>query len=77
MNEAGNEGYRQIREAISHSRAPLTAPRVLYQGEPGAYADEAAALFFGEDVPRAHVETWEDIFLALRGGPGGLRRTAH
>ena len=68
VNEAGNEGYRQIREAISHSRAPLTAPRVLYQGEPGAYADEAAALFFGEDVPRAHVETWEDIFLTLREG---------
>lgn len=68
VNEAGNEGYRQIREAISHSRAPLAAPRVLYQGEPGAYADEAAALFFGEDVPRAHVETWEDIFLTLREG---------
>lgn len=68
VNEAGNEGYRQIREAISRSRAPLTAPRVLYQGEPGAYADEAAALFFGEDVPRTHVETWEDIFLALREG---------
>ncbi|MCR1906482.1 bifunctional chorismate mutase/prephenate dehydratase [Intestinimonas butyriciproducens] len=68
VNEAGNEGYRQIREAISHSLAPLTAPRVLYQGEPGAYADEAAALFFGEDVPRAHVETWEDIFLTLREG---------
>lgn len=46
----------------------MTAPRVLYQGEPGAYADEAAALFFGEDVPRAHVETWEDIFLTLREG---------
>ena len=49
-------------------RPPLTNPRVLYQGEPGAYADEAAALFFGEDTPREKVRTWEEIFLALSEG---------
>ncbi len=52
----------------SQVRAPLTDPRVLYQGEPGAYADQAAALFFGEDIPRDHVRTWEEIFLALKEG---------
>ncbi len=52
----------------SQVRAPLTDPRVLYQGEPGAYADQAAALFFGEDTPRDHVRTWEEIFLALKDG---------
>jgi chorismate mutase/prephenate dehydratase len=41
---------------------------VLYQGEPGAYAEEAAACFFGEETERRRVETWEDIFLALRAG---------
>lgn len=52
----------------AEARAPLTNPRVLYQGEPGAYADEAAALFFGEDAPREKVRTWEDIFVALKEG---------
>ena len=49
-------------------RTPLNDPRVLYQGEPGAYADEAAALFFGEDTPRNKVRTWEEIFVALKEG---------
>lgn len=49
-------------------RTPLANPRVLYQGEPGAYADEAAALFFGEDCPREKVRTWEEIFVALNEG---------
>ena len=55
-------------EDRGETRSPLSNPRVLYQGEPGAYADEAAALFFGEDVPREKVRTWEEIFLALKEG---------
>lgn len=53
---------------LARSRAPLEQPRVLYQGEPGAYAEEAAARFFGEETARERVDTWEDIFLALRAG---------
>jgi len=56
------------RAAWSACRVPPASPRVLYQGEPGAYADEAAAGFFGEDAPRDHVDTWEDIFEALKSG---------
>jgi len=56
------------RAAWSACRVPPERPRVLYQGEPGAYADEAAAGFFGEDAAREHVETWEDIFEALKCG---------
>ena len=55
-------------EDRSEVRTPPANPRVLYQGEPGAYADEAAALFFGEDTPRDHVRTWEEIFVALKEG---------
>lgn len=61
-------GFDALQEAVKGARAPLEAPRVLYQGEPGAYAEEAAALFFGEDCPRERVNVWEDIFLALRDG---------
>ncbi len=54
--------------AISAARVPLDQPQVLYQGEEGAYAEEAATDFFGEKCSRRHVPLWEDIFLALRNG---------
>jgi chorismate mutase/prephenate dehydratase len=60
--------YDRYQADRAAARAPLTRPRVLYQGEPGAYADEAAARFFGEDVPRDRVATWEEVFLALKEG---------
>ncbi len=48
---------------------PVKTPRgVLYQGQPGAYAEEAAATFFGEDCNRTNLPLWEDIFVALQRG---------
>lgn len=60
----------ELSAAIAGARRPLSGQtaRVLYQGEPGAYAEEAAADFFGEDCRRDHVAVWEDIFAALRDG---------
>lgn len=52
----------------SQTRAPLPQPRVLYQGEQGAYTEQAAADFFGEQVSRNRVDTWEEIFEALKNG---------
>lgn len=60
--------YDRYRADRAAARAPLDHPRVLYQGEPGAYADEAAARFFGEALPRDRVATWEEVFLALKEG---------
>jgi chorismate mutase/prephenate dehydratase len=60
--------YDRYQADRAAARAPLNRPRVLYQGEPGAYADEAAARFFGEAVPRDRVATWEEVFLALKEG---------
>lgn len=60
--------YEELRAAMDGARAPLPKPRVLYQGEAGAYAEEAAVDFFGEDCSRRSVPAWEDIFLALKAG---------
>ena len=67
-DQAGSGAYAQFRAALAGARAPLDRPRVLYQGEPGAYADEAAERFFGEAVSRSHVGTWEEVFQALERG---------
>ena len=68
LTETGNEAYVRIQSALRAVRDPLTDPRVLYQGEPGAYSDEAAGHFFGPAVARSHVATWEEVFLALKEG---------
>ena len=49
-------------------RIPIPSPRILYQGEPGAYGEEAAVRFFGSNENRDHGKTFEDVFLALRDG---------
>lgn len=67
MNPAGNEDYQRTAAALAAARVPPALPRVLYQGAPGAYAEEGAVGFFGEDCPRNRVETWEEIFLSLKG----------
>lgn len=50
------------------TRCPVLAPTVCYQGEPGAYGEEAAVRFFGESAKMERVKTFEDVFLALLEG---------
>ena len=68
LTEAGNGDYQRVCAALRAARPPLEHPQVLYQGEPGAYSDEAAGRFFGETVSRSHVATWEEVFQALKCG---------
>jgi chorismate mutase/prephenate dehydratase len=68
VRETGNEDFSRITAAVAAARVPPEQPRILYQGEPGAYAEEGAVTFFGEDCRRARVDTWEEIFLALKEG---------
>lgn len=65
---ADNPGVRRWREAQSARRGPIPAPRVVYQGVPGAYSEQAALDFFGPPVDSAGLEQFEDCFLALREG---------
>ena len=64
----GNPGVLRWREARDGIRLPVDAPRVVYQGVPGAYSEQAALNFFGENSNTAGLEQFEDCFLALREG---------
>jgi len=46
----------------------LNVPTVVYQGEPGAFSEEAVLGFFGEDAERSAVPTWRAVFEAVAGG---------
>ena len=42
--------------------------RVVYQGEPGAFSEEAVLGFFGEEAERSAVPTWRAVFEAVADG---------
>ena len=42
--------------------------RVVYQGEPGAFSEEAVLAFFGEGLDRDAVPTWRAVFDAVADG---------
>ena len=47
---AEEPGYAAYAAALAARREPVAAPRVVYQGEPGCYSEEAAVGFFGPEV---------------------------
>ena len=63
-----NPGVLRWQSARTNSRPPVAAPRVVYQGVPGAYSEQAALDFFGPGADTAGLEQFEDCFLALREG---------
>lgn len=62
------ESFTRIRAAMEHRREPVENPRVVYQGEPGAYSEQASRNFFGDDVNVVGLKQFEDVFLAIRDG---------
>ena len=43
---------------------------MLYQGQPGAYCEEAAMGFFGNGCDRMNLKTWDGVFRGVREGFG-------
>ena len=61
-------GYAAYAAAMKNRREPVSGPRVVYQGEPGCYSEEAAAGFFGPDVDSRGLAWFPDVFAALERG---------
>lgn len=65
---AEDSGYARWLKALENRREPVQAPRVVYQGEPGAYSEEAAVGLFGEEVNAKGLPWFGDVFEALARG---------
>ena len=60
--------YARIEAAMDDLRKPAADPTVVYQGEPGAYSEQAALDFFGSGAEIRGLPRFEDVFLAIREG---------
>ena len=65
---AAEPNYAHLRRAMETLREPVPSPRVVYQGEPGAYSEQASRNFFGPQVNATGLRQFEDVFLAIRDG---------
>ena len=61
-------GYAACKAAMDRVREPVADPRVVYQGEPGCYSEEAAVGFFGPEVKSRGMAWFPDVFAALERG---------
>lgn len=57
-------------ELVRWNGPALPEQRVLYQGLPGAYCEEAATGFFGEKCTRMNLKTWDGVFRGIKEGFG-------
>ena len=65
---AEEPNFARFQRAMDARREPVKAPRVVYQGEPGAYSEQAAIQFFGPEVRTRGLRRFEDVFLAIDAG---------
>lgn len=63
-----NESFARFAAAYENRREPLENPRIIFQGEPGAYSEQAARNFFGKKANIYGVRQFENVFLALKEG---------
>ncbi len=65
---ATESGRRHCGDIISMVREQIENPKIVYFGSEGAYSEEAAIGFFGEESDRFCARAFEDAFEALRDG---------
>ena len=65
---AEDAGYAAWLAGMARVRRPVACPRVVYQGEPGCYSEQAAAGFFGDGVDSRGLAWFTDVFAALERG---------
>ncbi len=65
---AEDPGYAACAAAMARARQPVDSPRVVYQGEPGCYSEEAAVGFFGPQVKSRGMAWFPDVFAAIERG---------
>jgi len=53
---------------IGESSLDTKGARVVYQGAPGSYSQEASRCFFGSNVNDCHVDTWRECMEAIEDG---------
>jgi chorismate mutase/prephenate dehydratase len=63
---AEEPNYARFQTLLQGRRDPVAHPVVVYQGEPGAYSEQASFNFFGKGVTAQGLPQFEDVFLALR-----------
>jgi chorismate mutase/prephenate dehydratase len=66
VQEGEDPDYLRILQDIAAARTPVEHPRVVYQGEPGAYSEMAAMNFFGPEVQAKGLKQFRDVFLAIK-----------
>ncbi len=66
--EQGSSGFDRCTAAMAAARTPLENPRIVYQGEPGAYSEMAALTFFGTSARTRGLEQFNDVFRAVHCG---------
>ncbi|MFI3313377.1 MAG: prephenate dehydratase domain-containing protein, partial [Eubacteriales bacterium] len=62
--------FSKLREKVTWSGEKGENPAVIFQGQPGAYGEEAAMGFFGDDCDRTNLKSWDGVFRAVKEGFG-------
>ena len=64
----GGPGEAAWAACMKNRREPVASPRVVDQGEPGCYSEEAAGGCFGPEVDSRGLAWFPDVFAALERG---------